>query len=94
MMQTMTIDWSRIRSEDERWDLICSQGKEPSWHGRNMNALNDSWVNGGIGEAGPPYAFCFLNCGSIQAQLLGTADVVMEIARDSVKSNGGSYVAT
>ena len=93
-MHRLTIDWSRIKSSEGFWDFVCREGKEPEWHGRNLDALNDSWVTGGINETGPPYEFRFLNCATIDDSIRDLAETVMEIARDSVDENGGSYSAT
>ncbi len=85
------IDWFSINTEEEFWNFVCREGKEPIWHGRNLSALNDSWVTGDINQTGPPYEFCFLNCASINESIQDLATMVMEIARDSVNENGGSY---
>lgn len=90
----LIIDWAEIRSTKEFWDVVCREGQEPEWHGRNLAALNDSWVTGGISFAGPPYEFYFLNCAKIDESLTELAQVVMEIAHDSVRENGGSLSAT
>ncbi len=53
------IDWSRISGVNDFYDLVFKQCKSPEWHERNLSALNDSWVAGGINESGPPYVFRF-----------------------------------
>ena len=92
-MHSIRIDWAKILSESEMWDAICREGQEPTWHGRNLDALNDSWVNGGVSESGPPYKFHFLNCNRVAETLTERAGLVMEIARLSVEQNGGTCVA-
>jgi hypothetical protein len=92
-MHRFMIDWFSINTVEEFWDFICLEGKEPTWHGRNLAALNDSWVTGNINQTGPPYEFCFLNCASINESIQDFAKAVMEIARDLVHENGGSYSA-
>lgn len=93
-MHRLTIDWSSIHTREEFWDLVCRASQAPEWHGRNLAALNDSWVTGDINPTGPPYEFCFLNCAAIDESIRGLAEAVMEIARDSVKENGGSCSST
>jgi hypothetical protein len=90
-MHSFVIDWFSINTVEEFWNFICLEGKEPPWHGRNLAALNDSWVTGDINQTGPPYEFCFLNCASINESIQDFAKAVMEIARDSVHENGGLY---
>ncbi|MDR3416172.1 MAG: barstar family protein [Nevskia sp.] len=92
-MHSIRIDWAQISSEDGMWDALCRESKEPMWHGRNLDALNDSWVAGGINEMGPPYQFHFLNCSKVAERLARTASAVMDIARTSVAENGGAYDA-
>lgn len=93
-MHSLILDWSQIRSIPEAWDAICRAGLEPEWHGRNLNALTDSWVTGDINTTGPPYDFQFRNCPSPGEALFSFARSVMDIARESVKEKGGSFSAT
>jgi hypothetical protein len=91
-MHRFTIDWFSINTVGGFWDFILEEN-EPPWHGQNLAALNDSRVTGDINQTGPPYEFCFLNCASINESIQDFAKAVMEIARDSVYENGGSYSA-
>jgi RNAse (barnase) inhibitor barstar len=93
-MHSLTLDWSSINSKEDLWNVICREGQEPTWHGRNLAALNDSWVTGGINQTGPPYEFCFLNCPNINESIQDLAKAIMEIALDSVDKNGGSYLVS
>lgn len=86
----VVIDWSRTRSIDEFYDAILPQCGSPSWHGRNLNALSDSWVTGGIDHHGPPFAFRFFAASHAPSNLIEFRDAVLEIARESVSENGGS----
>lgn len=90
VMHKLTVDWTTIHSLEEFWDLVCREGEEPEWHGRNLAALEDSWVTGDINPTGPPYEFSFVSCDRVREPLRGFAEAVMEIARRSVKENGGS----
>jgi hypothetical protein len=85
----VVVDWAACNSVDAFYDLVLPQCGSPSWHGRNLNALNDSWVTGGIDTHGPPFSFCFLNGGQIPEDLCDLRDSVEEIARDSTAQNGG-----
>jgi len=71
------------------WNEIVDKSGHPSWHGRNLNALNDGWVTGGLDGNGPPYSFCFRNVAMIPLEIREIAFAVMEIADESVKENGG-----
>ena len=86
----VVIDWTRISSVEQFYDQVLPQCQSPSWHGRNLDALSDSWVTGGIDRAGPPYRFLIRGADALDSELKGFAEEVIEIARESVVENGGS----
>lgn len=86
------VDWSQITSEEDFYDCVLSQCGSPSWHGRNLDALSDSWVTGGIDRLGPPYAFEFRNVESTRADLISFRDAVLRISEGSIDENGGRRV--
>lgn len=47
-------DW---RTEADFIEAILAGVEAPSWHGRNYNALRDSFVAGSINGIEPPYDF-------------------------------------
>lgn len=84
------LDWSIIRDPGQLWDEIVRRSGHPEWHGRNLDALRDGWVVGGLDDHGPPYDFCFIACSSITPELSQLAESVMATAAESVDANGGS----
>lgn len=86
------IDWSAIKSEDDFYDTILPQCGSPAWHGRNLNALADSWVTGSIDQGGPPFAFGFFFMESTPPALIPFRDAVLKIAEESIDENGGRYI--
>ncbi len=88
------IDWSIIKDLDHFYDVVLPQCGSPEWHGRNLDALNDSWVTGSISSGGPPFQFEIKNMESTLPELAPMAAVVLEIAQYSVASNGGSCIRT
>jgi RNAse (barnase) inhibitor barstar len=89
---SIVVDWSRIASEEDFYDTVLSQCGSPSWHGRNLDALADSWVTGGIDRLGPPYAFEFLNADSTRSDLIPFRDAVFRICEESIEENGGRRI--
>ena len=83
------VDWTSCDTVDAFYDLVLPQCGSPCWHGRNLNALNDSWITGGIDTEGPPYAFYFINSPHPPTELKEFQDAVERIAGDSVSQNGG-----
>lgn len=88
----IVLDWSQVSSEDDFYDQVLPQCGAPSWHGRNLDALADSWVTGGIDRLGPPYAFEFLSSDAARPELISFRDAVLRIARESIEENGGRYI--
>ncbi len=89
-LPTVTIDWSRIKYAGQFYDLVLPQCGSPGWHGRNLNALNDSWVTGGICENGPPFCFRVVNQDATPYGLIDMANSVLEIIHHSIATHGGS----
>jgi hypothetical protein len=85
----VVIDWSTCRSEAEFYDIALPQCGSPTLHGRNLDALADSWITGGIDTGGPPFEFYFRNCDKITPELVEFRDAVERIAWESVSENGG-----
>lgn len=84
-MKTLHIDWDRLPDEDAFYDAILAQMDAPAWHGRNLNALQDSLVVGSISPLGPPFRFEIR--GRPFSAEFGAA--FLDIARDSIASCGG-----
>ena len=47
-------DW---RTEADFIEAVLASVDSPSWHGRNYNALRDSFVTGSVNGVEPPYDF-------------------------------------
>ena len=86
------VDWSRISGEEDFYDTVLPQCESPAWHGRNLDALADSWITGGINPNGPPYNFGFLSPERTPAALIPFRDSVLKIAAESINENGGRYL--
>ena len=89
-MRRVEIDWTTVTSAEELWRDVVEKSGHPRWHGRNLDALRDGWVTGGLDEFGPPYEFVFLNCDQVPDHLLELSRSVMGTAADSVRENGGT----
>ena len=87
----ITVDWSTVAAPDQLFDVVLPQMGAPSWHGRNLDALNDSWVTGGICANGPPFVYRFINDVPSDA-MAKYRTIVEQIARDSVRENGGRLI--
>jgi hypothetical protein len=66
----------------------------PDWHGRNLDALDDSWVAGGVCAAGPPFRFVIRSAAHPEPALASFTTAVLEIAQASVRENGGNVTVS
>lgn len=53
----ITLEGSNWQTEDDVIEGVLSGVRAPDWHGRNYNALRDSFVTGDINGVEPPYDF-------------------------------------
>ncbi len=90
-MTSLEIDWAAIHSPSDFFDVVLRQMQAPEWHGRNLDALNDSWVTGDICPTGPPFRFRFRSSPPADVELASFAATVREIAEASVHENGGDF---
>jgi hypothetical protein len=88
------VDWSKVGGIDDFYDLIFRQCNSPEWHGRNLNAIADSWIAGGINANGPPYVFIFSSLQQTAPDLLQFRDAILGIAQESIYENGGLLETT
>ena len=86
----IVIDWTLIESIEQFFDSILLQSSAPNWHGRNLNALRDSWITGGINPHGPPYRFRFIVGPALPTGLASFREAVEEAATESIDENGGT----
>ena len=57
----IVIDWSTFSSQKAFYAYFLATIEAPDWHGKNLDALQDSMVNGGINGVAPPYIITNLN---------------------------------
>ena len=93
-MRTITIDWAAVTDRKQLWNLIVRESGHPDWHGRNLHALRDGWITGGLDAYGPPYHFIFRNCQRTPHELVELCRAIVEVAFDSVLENGGQMTCS
>lgn len=54
-MKVITLDASAWSSPDDFYSALLPQLGAPAWHGRNLDALDDSLGGGGINALEPPF---------------------------------------
>ena len=88
-MKQIKIDWKEVASEDDFYDYFLPQVEAPSWHGRNLDALNDSLINGNINGIEPPYCIININSNSSNKFVVEFRRKVFSIFVDAVIESKG-----
>jgi len=64
-MRLITLDAAAWKTYDDFYGALLKAVGAPEWHGRNINALIDSMVWGGINAVEPPYTVRILNADAV-----------------------------
>ncbi len=88
-MKPIVIDWPKFNTREDFYASVLSQMEAPGWHGHNLDALQDSWVTGGICHSGPPFDFAFHRCENAKDEMKEFLQTVAQIAHESVSAHGG-----
>ncbi len=86
------IDWVKVKSEDDFYDIFLPQVQAPEWHGRNLDALTDSVVKGNVNSIEPPYIIHNVNTGSISESIAEFQLKVLNTFNEGVVENRGIKV--
>ena len=81
------IDWGKIDSEDDFFEIFLPQVSAPEWHGRNLNALGDSIVTGDINGVEPPYTIIIRNTNCMSDSLKEFQELVLEFFVEAINEN-------
>jgi RNAse (barnase) inhibitor barstar len=52
------LDGAAWRTNDDFYEAYLTAIGAPAWHGRNLDAVWDSLMNGDINGRNPPFRFC------------------------------------
>lgn len=88
-MKTIIFDWSLIRDAEGFYDSVLPQTGAPGWHGYNLNAINDSWLGGGICSSGPPFNFIIRHFDHVRLDLKPFAESICGFAENCAMAHGG-----
>ena len=75
-MKTIIIDALGWSCADDLFDALLPKLGAPAWHGRNLNALDDS-LYGGINEVEPPFKVIVINSSAVPPEV---RDFITEVA--------------
>jgi RNAse (barnase) inhibitor barstar len=88
-MKTIQLDASAWRTQSDFYDAVLPQLGAPKWHGRNLDALNDTLRGGDINEVNPPIAFIIDGTstmrGEVRSAVEGFAGLIRDLAAGGVR---------
>jgi RNAse (barnase) inhibitor barstar len=64
-MREIRLDGSRWRNPEDFYDGLLPALGAPEWHGRNLDALNDTIAGGDINAVNPPFAVRITGAGAM-----------------------------
>jgi len=81
-MRELILDASEWRTKDDVYDAFFAAVGAPKWHGRNLDALNDSIGTGQINDIEVPYRVVITNYGKISGAALRMTDLLAELLQE------------
>jgi RNAse (barnase) inhibitor barstar len=81
-MRTITLDGSAWRTGGDFYDAILLALGAPAWHGRNLDALNDTIRGDDINELKLPYEIVIQGYALMGSEATGVVDRFREVVTD------------
>jgi RNAse (barnase) inhibitor barstar len=81
-MKQLILDGAGWSSKDDVYDAFFKVVGAPAWHGRNLDALNDSIAGGSINEVEVPYRLIIRNFDLIGAGAKKMARDFVDLIRE------------
>ena len=78
-MQDLVVDTSTWKEVADFYDGLLRALDAPEWHGRNLDALDDSIAYGGVNGVEPPYRLHFTGSAVLRPELQHVIRVLVEI---------------
>jgi RNAse (barnase) inhibitor barstar len=86
LLKELPLDGAKWQSKDDVYDSFFRAVGAPDWHGRNLDALNDSIAHGSINQVEVPYRLVIKNYDKIGAGAKQMADDFIDLIRDIAAS--------
>ena len=81
-LKELPLDGTEWQSKDDVYNSFFRVVGAPDWHGKNLDALNDSIANGSINQVEVPYRLVIKNYDKIGAGAKQMANDFIELVRD------------
>ncbi len=89
-MRIITLDASRWTTAKDFYNALLAAVGAPKWHGRNINAVVDSMIWGGINALEPPYTIRI----SGRASLTKDVGTEIEFAKEALSRARAEFRTT
>ena len=87
-MKVLVIDVAAAAEKLDLIELLLTVMGAPQWHGRNLDALDESVAYGGNDTVEPPYSVKFINAGNLSPDLKHELERIKEIFTDARNHEG------
>jgi RNAse (barnase) inhibitor barstar len=85
-MRKLILDGSSWQTKEDVYDAFFHAVGAPEWHGRNLDALNDSIATGSINQVEVPYRLVVRNYDKIGAGAKKMTDDFIDLIREVAAS--------
>jgi len=85
-MKVIRLDASGWRSPEDFYSALLPQLEAPDWHGRNLNALEESLRDGDINKVEPPFKVVVKDAPSEMGDFLSEVAAVFNDVRDATRA--------
>jgi hypothetical protein len=82
-MQTIELDATNWRTALDLYDALLAALGAPEWHGRNLNALADSMIWGGINGVEPPYTIHIRGTSGLSKDVLDEIELAKRVLSEA-----------
>ena len=81
-LKELPLDGARWQKKDDVYTAFFHAVGAPDWHGRNLDALNDSIAGGSINQVEVPYRIVIKNYDKIGGGAKQAADDFIDLIKD------------
>ena len=84
-MKNLIVDIASAKTREDIFVLLLKAMDAPTWHGKNLDAIDESVAHGGNDTIEPPYSVTFINAARLSSDLRHELLRVKEIFVDAKK---------
>ena len=89
-MKEIRLDASKWKTSDDFYDALLPALGAPAWHGRNLDALNDSISSDEINEVALPFRLLLVGTDTVPSELRNYLKKFAELVADLPTHRGAN----